>query len=201
MTVITASYSSIEEAWADSYLSPSIQKPKSKKSSKKRDLPPPVDPICDLYEMGGHDDADLVKYANSYYETHEKSKYQKPRMLEREKQPKVIDVDVPEDLLYGAPVRPMPSSPENRISPPPRPVPQEPDSDAESEDNEIPNERQKNEMIYYDSKEAYQSDDDDAWAQKNRVFNHFDLALYIISGIILIFMMEQFVKIGLMLKS
>lgn len=196
MTVINTAYSSIEEAWADSYLSPSLQKNKSsKKSSKttKPSLPPIKDPICDLYEMGGHDDADLVKFANSYFETHEKSKFQKPRMLEREPQPKVIEIDVPEDLSFGAPVRA--SKPQAL----PEPVHDDDNSDNGSDDEPALSSTQRN-MMYYDAKEPYQSDDDE-WTKKNKDFNHFDLALYIISGIILIFMMEQFVKLGAMMRG
>lgn len=196
MTVINTAYSSIDEAWADSYLTPSLQKPKSSKKSKNNKqpaLPPMTDPICDLYEMGGHDDADLVRFANSYYETHEKSKYQKPRMLEREPQPKVVEIDVPADLSFGSPVRAA-------KPPPPPPQKTEYDDDSDEEQDQEMEPSIKRQPIYYDSKEPYQDDDSD-WTKKNREFNHFDLALYIISGIILIFMMEQFVKLGAMMRG
>jgi hypothetical protein len=193
MTVTNTSYSTIEEAWADTYLSPSIQK----KSKKKRSSDSPMsDPICDLYEMGNnnnYDDSDIVSYANKFYEKHEKAKYQKPRMHEREKLPKVVDIDVSDDIAYGAPF--------NRVLREEAPQKQVTFSDEDEED-EIERYIQpskKREKLMYDTNEYY-GEDDDNFNKRDQSFNYFDIFLYIISGIILIFMMDQFVKIGTLMK-
>lgn len=187
MTVIATSYSSIDEVWADSYLSPQLQKPKKNKSLKAVQK----DPLCDLYEMGNnttYDDTDLVSFANKYFEKHQKIKHQKPRMQTRDVQPRVVDVDIPDELPFNesAPVRePPPRTPElqqERFDA----------DDSESEDN----------YNYRPSKSATKETfhEDDMFGRKNTTFNQMDLVLYIISGIILIFMMDQFVKIGQLMK-
>ena len=202
MTVFNTTYSTIEEAWADSYLSPSLQKkPKKKKSIEN----PMSDPICDLYEMGNnsYDDSELVSYANKFYEKHEKAKYQNAMMNDREKLPKVVDIDVSDDIAFGAPFnrdvlkqqQDMPLDKQKNMNSNyidrSKGVKYEDD-----EDDIIPQRREK---ILYDTREYY-GDDDDEFGKKNQSFNYFDIALYIISGIILIFMMDQFVKIGMLMK-
>lgn len=198
MTVINTSYSSIEEAWADNYLAPSLQKKQKKKKSSVQS-----DPICDLYEMGNntYEESDIVSYANKFYDKHEKAKFQKSRMHEREKLPKVVDIDVSDELGamdYG-PVR------EKKVQ---FSVEDEEEQTVskdeikrildESDDEEYikTNPRDK---ILYDTKEYYDDEEND-FNQKNKSFSYFDIVLYIISGIILIFMMEQFVKIGVMMR-
>lgn len=150
MTVINTSYSSIEEAWADSYLSPSLQK----KPKKKRQ-----DPICDLYNArdSAYDDTDIIAYANKFYD---KSQFQKP--MNREPPRKEITVGVEE-----------PPSEEYEELPPPHAHP---------------------ETRLYNAREDYEN------YEKTPNLDYFDIALYVISGIILIFMMEQFVKIGMLLS-
>lgn len=163
MTVINTSYSSIEEAWADSYLSPSLQK-----KPKKKRQPPQADPICDLYNSRdlAYDDTDIVSYANKFYE---KSQYQHPMMEQRE-MPKTIHIDAsePDEVPVSAPYQEeeMPTRPRERV--------------------------------YYDTKEGY--DDEEHYETKSNNMDYFDIILYIISGILLIFMMEQFVRIGMLLS-
>lgn len=205
MTVFNTTYSTIEEAWADSYLSPSLQKkPKKKKSVEN----PMSDPICDLYEMGNnsYDDNDLVSYANKFYEKHEKAKYQNAMMSDREKLPKVVDIDVSDDIAYGAPfnrdvLKQQHDDPPSKQSPPnnynDRYSARYEDIDDASD--EYKPEIRKREKVMYDTREYY-GEDDDEFGKKNQSFNYFDIALYIISGIILIFMMDQFVKIGMLMK-
>ena len=206
MTVIATSYGSIDEVWADSYLSPSLQKPKvsKKKNRGNSQLPPMKDPICELYETGTHtlDDTDLVSFANKYFESngsgdrydhYNKTKYQVPRMEGRDEQRKVIEIDVhpqPSDMS-SAPVR-------DNIKPKPKPH-MEDDYDYQSDasqEEETYRFNQKKEASY-DVKESFE---DDVFGRKNSSFGHIDLILYIISGIILIFMMDQFVKIGQLLR-
>lgn len=192
MTVTNTSYSTLEEAWADTYLSPSLQKKPKKKRSPES---PMSDPICDLYEMGNnnnYDDSDIVSYANKFYEKHEKAKYQKPRMNEREKLPKVVDVDVSDDIAYGAPFNRQTAPPQKQVS--------FIDDEGEEEDIERYIEpTRKREKVVYDTNEYYGEDDED-FSKRDQSFNYFDIFLYIISGIILIFMMDQFVKIGMLMK-
>ena len=186
---MNTSYSTIEEAWADSYLSPTLQK----KTKKKRASTQP-DPICELYEMGNnhYDEYDIISYANQFYEKHEKAKYQKPRMHEREKLPKIVDIDVSDDISYP-PMQPEPASqpeePKNMISY---------EDDSEDEVYEPSPRQTPRDNIIYDTKEYY--DDNTDFGKKNQSFHVFDILLYITSGIILIFMMEQFVKIGTLLR-
>lgn len=210
MTVIATSYSSIDEVWADSYLSPSLQKPKSTKKKNKsnaNNLPPMKDPICELYETGTHtlDDADLVSFANKYFESHgngerydahSKARYQIPRMEGRDDQPKVVDIDVhpqSSDML-SAPVRDnIPPKQHHRK----KHHTDDDDSDYSSDSEEDTYRYNSRHKDSYDVKESFE---DDMFGRKNSSFGQIDLILYIISGIILIFMMDQFVKIGLLLQ-
>lgn len=234
MTVINTSYSSIEEAWADSYLSPSLQK----KQKKKKTMEKPnqvTDPICDLYEMGSHyPEDDIVSYANKFYDKHEKAKYQKALMRDREKNPKVVEIDVSDDMPYGAPTNRNLLVNKQHVDNEDQRVnsrryiddedydtkvkkiynyPEIDDDDAsesssEYDFNEKPSQKQlrklpplnsqERDKILYDTTEYY---DDDGFQKKVEAFSYFDLILYILSGIILIFMMEQFVKLGMMIKS
>lgn len=174
MTVYNTSYSSLDEVWADSYLSPNLQK-----KTKKKRTPPQSDPLCDLYNMGNshYQENDLISFANKYYEQHEKAKYQKPRMMDddepREKSPVYVDVEAEH-------VRP-----------------EFPDEDyAMERDLNAANKAREKDRLYFHTKEYYTNDGD----EKTSTFLMYDVILYIISGIILIFMMEQFVRIGTMLS-
>lgn len=185
MTVFSTSYSSIDEVWENSYLSPKIQKKDKKKNVRS-------DPICELYETGSsYNENDLISYANKYYEQHEKAKYQKPMMnMEaepREMNPKYIEVTGDK------------AAPEVHY-----------DSDVEQELNKRVFKEQRIEtpsrdyllerdMAMSKPVKEYFVDDDD-FEKRNNNFNLFDVVLYIISGIILIFMMEQFVKIGMLMN-
>jgi hypothetical protein len=197
MTVTSTTYSSIEEAWADNYLSPSLQKKPKKKRS---------DPICELYENGyayphySQEDSDIVSYANKYFDKYNKSKYQKSKMHTREKQPKHVEISPDYDLpLADADIPPRDS----------KQVIEKynwmPDEDEDDDDFTQPHEHKEE----YEAepprprrakhREAF--DDEDFQKEYcNTGFNHSDLALYVVSGIIMIFMMEQFVKIGVSLR-
>lgn len=196
MTVMSTNYSSLEEVWGETF-NPS-QKPKREKKKKIHD------PICELYEMGnnnGYNDNDIVNYANSYFEKYDKTPYQRSMNNDR---------TVADDVLPSRqqererPVREVAISNERSTY------------DVSDEDDIV--ERTKSAR-----KEAFQqslppryftegdkprkkqpviddSDDDDVESSSSSGFAFIDLILYIISGIILIFMMEQFVKIGLLLQ-
>jgi hypothetical protein len=236
MTVFNTNYSTLEQAWGESYLSPSLQK-----KSKKKKPPPQSDPICDLYEMGNNNytENDIVSYANKFYEKHEKGKYQKPRMLSREKNPKVVDFEYDDGLNVGAPfnsdvsmqMKRMMDDEEsqrpNRLKQiysgsaddsdeddtpqvrnnvtfklPPAGPPRDERADEEDANDinyVLPQRSSTRDRVLYDTHEYYVGDEDPDFYKRNANFNYFDVVLYVISGIILIFMMEQFVKIGMLL--
>lgn len=171
MTVTNTSYSSLDEVWGDAFASASSQSKPRKEKKKKV-----VDPICELYEMGnnnGYTENDLVSFANSYYERHDKAaepQRERPtRNVSIYEDRDTYDVTEKDDVEY-APV----------YSPPQ--VPSKPS--------------------YVSKPQKYYRDlaDDDNDHEGKTGFAFIDLLLYIISGIILIFMMEQFVKIGLLLQ-
>lgn len=222
MTVLNTSYSTIDEAWGEAYLSPSLQqKKKKKRSTEGAKAAAQSDPICDLYAMGNnnYNEDDIVSYANQYFEKHDKSSWQQPMMRNREP-PKMVELKDGGVYAYGAPFEhdDTPLAPEvpRRSSTPPLTF-HDPDEDA-SMDNEpprrvtsappaprvqyedadpLPYSRSQRRLV--DTHEYYV--DDPYYNKRDKAFNWMDIALYIISGIILIFMMEQFVKIGLLLQS
>lgn len=186
MTVSSTNYSSLEEAWGESFSS-STSRPKKEKRKKV------VDPICELYEMGnnnGYTDNDLVSYANTYVEKHDKSRYQ--RAMEEDQDvlphrprerpvrhvdilPHQMDYDVTdnEDEPYYTEKRPHVVAPQQLKKEQPR-----------------PSRNYKRTVVI----------DDDEERSDPSSFAFIDLLLYIVSGIILIFVLEQFVKIGLLLQ-
>lgn len=155
MTVTSTNYSSLEEVWGETF--------SQKKKEKRKKV---VDPICELYEMGnnnGYTENDLVSYANSYFDRHDKNVYQRPvnDTYTRERPVKHVNVRSNGDI----------------------------EDEKEFADNTPPPTRISNPShMHYDEEE---------YAPK---FAFIDLLLYIVSGIILIFVMEQFVKIGMLLQ-
>jgi len=173
MTVTSTNYSSLEEVWGDTF--------SQKKKEKRKKV---VDPICELYEMGnnnGYTENDLVNYANSYFDRHDKNVYQRPvnDTYTRERPVKHISVrsngDVEDDKDF--------IDTDHSPSPPPRIS--HPNHSNHSNHSNHPN--HPNHTNY----------DEEEYAPK---FAFIDLLLYIVSGIILIFVMEQFVKIGMLLQ-
>lgn len=168
MTVLTTGYGFLDEVWSDPYLNPQLKKEKKKKLKQQTPIQT-EDPICTLYEMGQNNrvDNDLLEFANTYYDKYDKSNYQNPQMLNREK-----------PIYYNE-------------------TNEEHMEEHEEEDVILPRQREVNtntSRVYYDTKENYANRDN-----QDNSFDYMDLILYIISGIILIFMMEQFVKLGMLL--
>jgi hypothetical protein len=189
MTVTSTNYSSLDEAWGENF---NHQKPKKEKRKKI------VDPICELYEMGnnsGYNENDLVSYANDYFEKYDKTKYQRamndenndvlphaPQSQEMRERPvrqvaissgrNTYDVTDDDDVHGKAVVqRPMPRT--------------------------IQRVEKPQESFRSHSHNKYDNEDEEPVGQS---FAFIDLLLYIVSGIILIFVMEQFIKIGLLLQ-
>lgn len=178
MTVTSTNYSSLDEVWGESFNGSS--RPKKEKKKKVHD------PICELYEMGnnnGYSENDLVSYANNYFEKYDKSKYQKSMnddnsVLPREKPMRHVDISA-DKRNY----------------------------DVSDEDEEVQRPitpqkyAMKKEYVHNTPRTMKQQHTfDDEEESQNTGFAFIDLLLYIVSGIILIFVMEQFVKIGLLLQ-
>lgn len=195
MTVLSTNYSSIEDAWG--FLNPELQPKKDHKKKKNKD------PICELYNSRGHQslytDADLVSYVNKY-DQYNKTDFQSSVGTKgREKMPKYIDIPLSEESKNGF---------ENSFDFQPSKMI---DQENETEQEEVYQERQGSmvideedyrkpthqELFYEDNRQSaspspkYRYLDD----VKNEI-NYLDLALYIISGILLIFMLDQFVRLG-----
>jgi hypothetical protein len=188
MTVRSANYSSLDEVWGESFNSSS--KPKKEKRKKI------VDPICDLYQMGnntGYTDNDLVSYANNYFEKYDKTPYN--RTMNNHVNQHVNDQEdndvLPKQYHRERPVRQVTISDDRETYD----VTEVDDVPLEQEPKI--NKQQPKEQFYAS---RYYNDDDEEPDNKTTNFAFIDLLLYVISGIILIFVMEQFVKIGLLLQ-
>jgi hypothetical protein len=203
MTVRSTNYSSIEEVWGE----PLSQSSKTKKEKRKKI----VDPICELYEMGnnnGFNENDLVNYANNYFERQDKEK-------NREFQKTMND--------YVS-THPTPSTNSYREKPERHVVfehgkdyydvvdnDENIDDMAEIRDHVQTNQKTEQPPAYVKQEMSYTpstrygkgidiDDIEEFESPKSSSFAFIDLLLYIVSGIILIFVMEQFVKIGLLLQ-
>jgi hypothetical protein len=189
MTVRSTNYSSLDEVWGETVST--SQKPKKEKRKKI------VDPICDLYQMGnngGFNDNDIVNYANTYFEKYDKTPYQ--RSMNNDVVGHESDV-MPQQYMRERPVREVVISSDKQMY------------DVTDDDDvsviEQPPQVVKPQVQKSLPKEKFQSmryfnDDEDEPEQTTNNFAFIDLLLYVISGIILIFVMEQFVKIGLLLQ-
>ena len=184
MTVRSANYSSLDEVWGESYNSSG--KPKKEKRKKI------VDPICDLYQMGnntGYTDNDLVSYANNYFEKYDKTPYNRT-MNNHVKDQDDNDV-LPKQYNRERPVRQVAISDDRETY-------DVTDIDDVQFEQEPKVTKQQAKEQFYASR--YYNDDDEEPENTTTNFAFIDLLLYVISGIILIFVMEQFVKIGLLLQ-
>lgn len=218
MTVFNTGYSSLEEAWGEPYLSPSLQQQKKKKKKQQPILDSPSDPICDLYAMGNnhYQDSDIISFANQFYDKHDKVVYQKPLMLDREKHPKTMEIRDGSVYAYGAPLSSVVSDTADRERDEVVEVPKLQDQEEQNEatftednymydENEgppAPVDRTNNKTIetMKASHDYYLSEHDPDYYRKDTAFQWMDVMLYLLSGIILIFMMEQFVKVGMHLQ-
>lgn len=204
MTVTNTNYSSIEEVWGESFGPPH----KSKREKKKKI----IDPICELYEQGnnsGYTENDLISYANDYFEKQDKGKNRK---YQKSMNDLVTVFGNETDAVYHRerPSRHVEVNGHNDFY----------DTTIENEEDEdiydIQRHKQKVNIEYaptptstptprnaykkktYDDVEEYEDFEQNATLPSKFAF--IDLLLYVVSGIILIFVMEQFVKIGLLLQ-
>lgn len=142
--------------------------------TKKKPKKTPRDPICDLYELGASPN-------RAYNELDVMNVVNTQRSQPVNNQSSSMDID---DVEV--------SPPQSRVVPPP-PQRQQPSIKTYEDDDDD----DMSEFIgYIDKKTSSQRKE-----ASNMVFPMADIGLYIISGILLIFMMEQFIKIGMMMKS
>jgi hypothetical protein len=198
MTVRSANYSSLEEVWGDSFTSSG----KTKKEKRKK----VVDPICDLYQMGnssGYNDTDLINYTNNYFEKYDKTPYQ--RTMNDNIQENVQDDNVmPKRYPRERPVREVTIIDDKQTYD----VSSDIDEQEQEQDQDQEESKPKNRYISKPKAKPtekflpsrYFHDDDDEPDNSTTNVAFIDLLLYVISGVILIFVMEQFVKIGLLLQ-
>lgn len=194
MTVRNTNYSSLDEVWGDTQTitaSASSKNTKRKEKREKRDkFEPPkvVDPICELYEMGnyrGYNENDIINYANEYHDKYFEKEPQRPNVTTSHangSRSYEDDYENEESKDYRQQENKYDFQPTNN---------RERDAPTQNYHQERP--------VNYRKDKARYIDDDEPTKEHNE-FAFIDLLLYIVSGIILIFVMEQFVKIGLLLQ-
>jgi hypothetical protein len=238
MTVITTSYSTIDEAWGD--LTGKVKKDKDSNRRKKS----PVDPLCELYQSKASqsfNDTDLVRYANEYNDKYRYQRNMKPPPMTYEEQPreppvKQVVVKRPEQnpstnnnalfekqfeiklppLYDGGDECPViaPSVTsewepylagqhrKNRVVMEEESYHEPMSHEVIQEEEYIPSSSQVQKYVPPPRGENYFDTLDESFGYQEEIKGKYtnmhmlDLILYIVSGIILIFVMEQFVRIG-----
>jgi hypothetical protein len=192
MTVTSTNYSSLEEVWGDNF------NPTNKTGGKKEKKKKVIDPICELYEMGnnnGYTENDLVHYANSYLENYDKTSYSRGMNSVSNEEEKMHPHSDPRER----PQRRVAIS-SNRAKYDVSSNDDEDEMTTYVEEDQHRFAKNKRSSPRHIKKEEIESYDDDYSDSSNKKFAFIDLLLYIVSGIILIFVMEQFVRIGLLLQ-
>jgi hypothetical protein len=184
MTVRNTNYSSLDEVWGDTQaITSSSKNAKRKDKREKRERFEPqkvVDPICELYEMGnyrGYNENDIINYANEYHDKYFEKEHNRPHAN--------INRSYEDD--YENEDKDYKQQESKTDTPPPTPTP----TPTQNYHQERPESYRKSKVRFVDDDEPIKEHSD---------FAFIDLLLYIVSGIILIFVMEQFVKIGLLLQ-
>ncbi len=185
MTVRNANYSSLDEVWGDAMAKQETSKSTKRKDRRdKRDKAEPpkvVDPICELYEMGnyrGYTENDIISYANEYHDKYIEQEHRKDYSKGYNNQYERVQPDAQNE--YSDDDLPQQNTPQKK-------------HDVRSPASEQP-------AYHKRSKDSRYLEEDEGYTKDHNEFAFIDLLLYIISGIILIFVMEQFVKIGLLLQ-
>lgn len=194
MTVYNSYYSSIEDAWGT---------PDLAGRSKKKKKQPVQDPICDLYESKVNSKAfsetDIVNMAADQYE---KSKYQKNASREPSKRYAFV---TPETNYYDVSKNLFEKQFEVHGE---KPTLATYDEDDEEWDNRpVLQERYAarqeaspptSEEYHVVKPRKYFDDhiENIVYQEKSKHVPYLDILVYICSGILLIFLLEQFIKIG-----
>lgn len=217
MTVMNTTYCSIDEAWGDLTGNAKKQNRKKKTSFPQQEEALIQDPICDLYEARANASAynaetDLVRFANEYYD---KSAYQRTNRTQsmahedvvREPSPKSIMVSGEKALFEGqfeAKLPPMhnnSASMETYAEEEQRPKYKPSRSFATTSEETVAPEQTR--RRYYNEEEQHHSTYpplQESYSKQSTTLHILDIILYVISGIILIFLLEQFVKIGMYMQ-
>lgn len=191
MTVRSANYSSLDEVWGESFNSSG----KTRKEKRKK----LVDPICDLYQMGnnsGYNDTDLINYTNNYFEKYDKTPYQRT-MNDHIQENDQDDNVMPKRNARERPVREVTIT-DDRQTYDVSDFDEQEQEESKVESKYTKKQKSKPTEKFLPSRYFHDDDDEPDSSTTNVAF--IDLLLYVISGVILIFVMEQFVKIGLLLQ-
>jgi hypothetical protein len=192
MTVRNTNYSSLEEVWGDL---PSSSKQRDSKDSNKRkerkdkrertEQPPKVvDPICELYEMGnyrGYNENDIINFANDYHDKYlekDSNRAHNKHFDDEDDQQEYREYTQDHEKGY------------------------EKEYEKENTRNQPMQSKTLERNVEQHHRSASKTQHRPVFEEdtKQNEFAFIDLLLYIVSGIILIFVMEQFVKIGLLLQ-
>jgi hypothetical protein len=201
MTVRNANYSSLDEVWGDAMAKQETSKSSKRKERKdkreKTEPPKVVDPICELYEMGnyrGYNENDIINYANEYHDKYIEQEYRKDNKYATQgytqgyNNPYARQHD-DEDVYYA-----------NDEIHSQRGDTLQDTQNTQNKKHDIKASASEPSTYHKRSKDTRHFEEDDDYIKDRNEFAFIDLLLYIISGIILIFVMEQFVKIGLLLQ-
>lgn len=205
MSPFSANYSSIDEVWGDNFTL------SAKKREKRNNRKLVKDPVCDLYDLGSspskaYTDVELMEYINgtggadpSYSKIEFMNKLSPPRRTVNDLAPP-SDIQIP---IESPPTQYQPPQEyQQELYEPSITVQQpEPSYDKNVSNTNIKNIRQKDDDVleflsYIDKTNTVERD-----MRNNTIIPLADIGLYLISGIILIFMMEQFVKLGLSMRG
>jgi len=199
MSQFSASYSSLEEVWGESSIAPKKNKKIPKKSVSYKD------PICQLYETGSPSSAytenDLLEYVNSTTsgpDNYSRANFARSQPITRDVYNQYVAVNT-----QSVPSEKDKLQEEDRPSTPDQPTPEAATQPPQQQQN-------KHHHTHHDDDDDSDIIDFMGYMDKNasnlsnsvnKVMPYADISLYILSGIILIFMMEQFVKVGLALRG
>jgi hypothetical protein len=208
MTVFNTSYTTIDEAFG--FLNPELQQKPQKMKKKNKD------PLCELYnqrwQQQPYTDTDLVTYANQY--RYNKTDFQNQTVNGRENKSKYVDLSEGVRQEYESNYDFQPSKmieqesyntkQESSYNPTQESYYPSQESYHSTQESYVPTEQEKSRYIYDEDAmvralaKKYMTEQNE---DKGHSLNYIDLILYIISGIMLIFMMEQFVRIGIYMQG
>ena len=169
------SYSTLEEAWGVDTSSKKTRSRSSSKSAKMRD------PICELYELGAspsraYTEMDVMNAIGTPSRQVASGAAPLPPSMMQSREP---ELDEPIEVV------------QNQARPPTTRAPKEVEPAPVDDDDDM------SEFLGYIDKQVTKERKEAA----NAVLPNADIGLYMISGVILIFMMEQFIKIGMAMRG
>jgi hypothetical protein len=216
MSPFSANYSSLDEVWGDGFAGATTKKSKKSGGGSTGSRKWPKDPLCELYELGSspskaYTENDIMEYVNSagggadnyskvdfvqspMPESREPLEIREPMESVREPGESMESAREPSESArepiepVHAPRQAQESDDEEEYAKAAAPPPPPP---AQNQDDVM------DFMGYIDKKMA----EEKAKRPTNPLMPLADVSLFVISGIILIFMMEQFVKVGMSLKN